>query len=352
MRKKLKYILPILIIGFVVGGYAMTQPANSLVVDVNPSIEIVTNRLDRVVEINPLNSDAEELLKDFNPKDKDLERTVNDLVDLMILTGHIRGGDDNFVMITVTDDLADSRVVDKVNETIKVLLQNKQIEATVLNQSMSRGDIGKKQTGAQIAAQKIPKVDGGLTAEELSTMTIKELVYYSKANNIPVEKLFNVAVGKVDQPAREGIISVAEAKRIALQQVNGQVIKVELDDLYDDDNPEYEIEIMANGVKYEIEIDARTGRVKEVDRDDDDDRRKSGNVTAPAQKVNTVPSGRITAEEAKAIALKRTGGGIITEFERDDGEFEIEIKFNGKEYEIEIDARTGQILDFEVEDDD
>lgn len=35
----------------------------------------------------------------------------------------------------------------------------------------------------------------------------------------------------------------------------------------------------------------------------------------------------------------------------DDDEYEIEIKFNGKEYEIEIDIYTGKILEFEVDDD-
>lgn len=38
--------------------------------DVNPSIELATTRPDRVVEINPLNKDAKELLEDFKPKAK------------------------------------------------------------------------------------------------------------------------------------------------------------------------------------------------------------------------------------------------------------------------------------------
>ena len=59
---------------------------------------------------------------------------------------------------------------------------------------------------------------------------------------------------------------------------------------------------------------------------------------------------RISPDQAKAIALGLTGGGIITEFELDDDEYEIEIESNGKEYEIEIDAYTGKVLDFEVED--
>ena len=138
MKKKIYYVIPVFILALVVVGLVATQPANSLTMDVNPSIEIVTNRLDRVVEINPLNDDARELLKGFNPKDRNLERTVNDLVDLMILTGYIKGGEDNIVMITVSDDTVDNKLVDKVNRAIMAMLENKQIEATILNQAISK----------------------------------------------------------------------------------------------------------------------------------------------------------------------------------------------------------------------
>ncbi len=249
MKKKIYYVIPVFILALVVVGLVATQPANSLTMDVNPSIEIVTNRLDRVVEINPLNDDARELLKGFNPKDRNLERTVNDLVDLMILTGYIKGGEDNIVMITVSDDTVDNKLVDKVNRAIMAMLKNKQIEATILNQAISKKykDDDKK-TGVQLAAEKIQKINGNLTAEQINSMTVRELIRYSKDNDIPVENLFKVAAGSIDK-AIEGkdIISKEEAKRIGLEKVSGEIIKLELDDLRDDDGPEYEIKIKSKG---------------------------------------------------------------------------------------------------------
>jgi len=217
MKNKIIIALSILVISIAAVGYVVIQPVNSLTMDVNPSIEIVTNRLDRVVEINPLNADAEELLKDFNPKDKNLEKTVNDLVDLMILTGHIKGGEDNFVMITVADDSMDSRLVDKVNRAIAAMLENKQIEATILNQAIARGNRDQKQTGVQLAAQRLEEIDVYLTAEQIGSMTVKELIHYSKENNLPIENLFKVAAGDIDG-AIEGraMISKEEAQKIAL----------------------------------------------------------------------------------------------------------------------------------------
>ncbi|MGB3924869.1 MAG: PepSY domain-containing protein [Caldicoprobacterales bacterium] len=57
---------------------------------------------------------------------------------------------------------------------------------------------------------------------------------------------------------------------------------------------------------------------------------------------------RPEADEAKAIALRKTGGGTIVEFESDDDEYEVEIKIDGKKYKVEIDAYTGKILDYEI----
>lgn len=339
MKKKIYYAVPIFILALLVIGFVASQPANSLTMDVNPSIEIVTNRLNRVVEINPLNDDAKELLKGFDPKDKNLEKTVNDLVDLMILTGYIKGGEDNIVMITVSDDSVDNQLVEKVNRAIMAMLENKQIEATILNQAISKKYKEEKKTGVQLAAEKLQEIDESLSAEQINSMTVRELIRYSKENNIPIENLFKVAAGNIDKSIKEkNVISKEEAKKIALEKVNGEIIKIKIDDLYDDDGPEYEIKIKSEGSVYEIEIDAITGKIKEFEREDD------GDVDKEELK------GKISADKAKSIALERTGGGKIKEFELDDGEYKIEIKENGKEYEIEIDAKTGKVKEFEVDD--
>ncbi|HHU78116.1 MAG TPA: hypothetical protein GXZ29_04435 [Clostridiales bacterium] len=346
--KKAFYVLPIIILAVAVVGVVLTRPANSLTMDVNPSIEIITNRLDRVVEIKPLNNDARDLLEDFDPGNRNLESTVNDLVDLLILTGHIRGGEDNIVMITVKDDSVDSRLVNKVNQAIQAMLENKQIEATILNQAIASSDRDANQTGVQLAAKRIQEMDERLTAEEIESMTVKELIQYSNKNNIAIESLFRVVAGNINESTSSGaVISREKAKEIALAQVNGEIIKIELDDLHDDDDPEYEIKILADGVIYEIEIDAYTGRVVKFERDDDDD-------SEPGRKNNNL----ITEEEASRIALELADGEIVKlkldddDDDDDDPEYEIKVNKDGVIYEIKIDARTGGVEEFEIDDDD
>lgn len=59
------------------------------------------------------------------------------------------------------------------------------------------------------------------------------------------------------------VISNTKAKQIALSKVSGTVQSVE----YDADDCEYSVEIMKDGIEYEVTIHARTGRVQEVEKD-------------------------------------------------------------------------------------
>ena len=61
-------------------------------------------------------------------------------------------------------------------------------------------------------------------------------------------------------------ISIEDAMSIALEQIPGEIVKVELDT--EDGILVYEVDIMtAQGIKYEMEIDAQTGRIVKLKRD-------------------------------------------------------------------------------------
>lgn len=77
--------------------------------------------------------------------------------------------------------------------------------------------------------------------------------------------------GRVDQPANlspaRQLITVEQAKTIALQQVKGRVVHVELET--EDGVPVYEVIVInEQNQPYEVEIDAVTGKVRKVERED------------------------------------------------------------------------------------
>ena len=149
-------------------------------------------------------------------------------------------------------------------------------------------------------------------------------------------------------------IGTERAKQIAFNRAGvsaSQVknLKVELDT--DDGRVIYEIEFDANGYEYDVDVDAVNGNVVDFDKDvidDDDDEPKP--TPAPAGDY-------IGAERAKKIAFNRAGISasqaeeLEVELEREDGRmvYTVEFKAGGYEYEVEIDALTGEILDYDVE---
>lgn len=349
--RKIWYIPAVMLVGVVLLYMYVTQPTLRFVVDVNPSIEVVTNRLERVVEVNPLNEDAKEMLDGYTIKDRSLEKTVNDLVDLMIFEGYIHGGQDNLVMISVNDEDADQKIVEEINLSIKAYLENKEIEATLLqtNLDISEDDL----TGKESAIRKMTELGVSLSEEELSQMTLKELFEYSRAQNISQEELFHIISGYLydDNSIENGMLSSEEIRAIALLKVPGEIIKIELDD------GEYEVKVLSEGKRYELEIDAYTGAVTEIDSkdlDDDDKNNNRDNDKKPGKKpakesVKKSDEVRLTMDEARKIALGKANGTVIEE-KLDDDEYEFEIHLNGKKYEIEVHADTGVITEYEVED--
>lgn len=114
--------------------------------------------------------------------------------------------------------------------------------------------------------------------------------------------------------------------------------KVKLDT--DDGIKVYDVEFYAGSVEYDFEIDAVKGTVLKFEKD--------GNTDDFSKYIGEA--------KAKETALAKAGLADSQiygfEIELDDGKYEIEFKYNGMEYSMDINAVTGEITDFETEYDD
>jgi len=92
-----------------------------------------------------------------------------------------------------------------------------------------------------------------------------------------------------------------------------------------------------------------TDRQKDNDREDDD---------SPEMQAKLAKKAKITPEQARKIAIDKVAGTIIEEeLEREDGKlvYSIEIRdANQKVFDVEVDAKTGAIVNVEeeIEDDE
>lgn len=118
--------------------------------------------------------------------------------------------------------------------------------------------------------------------------------------------------------------------------------RVELE--HDDGFLIYNVEFYVGNEEYDYEIDASTGRIMDVDYEIEDDFLDSGSEDAG-----------ISEAEAEKIALEMVPGAssddLHMKLERDDGRliYEGDIRYDGMEYEFEINAESGKIISWESE---
>ena len=139
-------------------------------------------------------------------------------------------------------------------------------------------------------------------------------------------------------------------KDAGVNEADASRIRVTMD--RDDGMLVYEVRFDAAEVEYDYEIDAESGRIisTDVERWDDDDRddddRDDRNRTANANVA-------VSRDEAVKTALGKVSGAtekdVRIELDYDDGRYRYEgdIIYNGIEYDFEIDADSGRILEWE-----
>ncbi len=140
-------------------------------------------------------------------------------------------------------------------------------------------------------------------------------------------------------------VTLEEAKQIALDKAgvaaaDAIFTKAHFDQ--DDGRTVVEIEFYVGATEYEMEVDAATGEIAEFETE---------------EHALVDASGAITLEAAKQIALAKVGMKeedvkfTKQHLDKDDGRtvYEIEFVVNGMEYEFDIDAASGAILEFDAD---
>ena len=139
-------------------------------------------------------------------------------------------------------------------------------------------------------------------------------------------------VGAADAASK--LIGSTKAKEIMLKKVPGaKIVKFRLDN---DNTPEYEGELTKGSYKYEIDVNAKSGKVTDYEK----------------ETIRTSSSKYIGEAKAKEIMLKKVPGAEIVKFklDKDDtAEYEGELRKGNYEYEISVNAKTGKITDYEKE---
>ena len=136
-------------------------------------------------------------------------------------------------------------------------------------------------------------------------------------------------------------------EHFGLNEADCTVRKAELDE------GKYEIEFLCGDKEYEVEIDAVSKKVRERDVEHNDDYVGTSFGDATRAPDTTGAAEKITAERAKELAITHFGlkaeDCSFVKAELDGIKYEIELICDKKEYEAEVHAYTGKILESSVE---
>ena len=183
------------------------------------------------------------------------------------------------------------------------------------------------------------------------------------------------------QTASASYIGVEAARSAALKdagETEGDFTNATLEER--DGTVYYDVEFTAGGAKYEYAVDALTGSIIEAKREGGDDRKESSASSAASSSqassessgsqsgssLSSTPkaessqasgtTGLITEEEAASIAKEHAQVTDCTllpvQLDRDDGRQVYDVEFytaDGKEYDYEIDAATGEVLSYDYD---
>lgn len=359
---------------------------STVLLDVNPSIELTLNADERVTAAAALNDDGATVLDGMDLAGSDLEVAMNAVIGAMLRKGYLTN-QANTILVSVssTDDATGKALQAKLNTNVNKLLNTDSFTGAVISQTVTNNDELKAvaeenqiSLGKAKLIQRIMAQNTRYTFEELAALSINELNLLTESGNLKLDDVISSGAASETK-----YIGGGEAKRIALadagiteQDMRNLEISLDLENGI----MVYEIEFDTAEYEYEYDINAITGEIvwkdKEYDRDDRPVTPPVTEPSAPSQPSNTEPPSepatpteptptdppvvtpeRIDKDTALNAAFDHAGikasdaTQIECELDRDHGIYiyEIEFRAGDYEYDYDINAETGAVIRYEKE---
>ena len=353
-----------------------------ITLDVNPSLNIIVDAADKVIEVQPLNDDARTVIGDMDFAGSDLDVTVNALIGSMLMNGYLDDIRNSILVSVANGDTAKAESLQQqVSDMINSAVGEGGFEASVLTQTVTStsetASLAQQYGISEGKAELILKVvaaDPTLTVESLAPLSVNDISLIASSRS-----LSDSSVSQTGTASSKAYISVDDAKSAAYAHAGvsaSDVTFVKTDFDSEHGVMVYEVEFYAGSVEYEYDINAQTGEIVKFEQEQTGNLAGNGNGSSGTNAGTGVNAGTgnqygngsgtvstsdfIGEAAAKSAALSNAGVSesevtrIKCELDRDHGSYKYEIEFSvGRmEYEYEIDAYTGAILKAEHDYDD
>lgn len=249
--------------------------ASTVLLDVNPSIEIRVNRQEKVLAVTPLNEDAKKVVGTMDFSGSSLEITVNALIGSLLRNGYISDAANSILVTVDSSDLAAGEELQaKLMAEIRSLLEGSDRSVALLGQTIKPDkDTARLAEQYGITAGKarlitqITEQNPAYVFADLVPMTINELNLLSESRNISLGNIETVGKASDASYIGEDAAQKAAFSHAGVDAAAAARVRCELD--WEHGLMVYEVEFSANGYEYDYDIDAATGEVvkhsKELD---------------------------------------------------------------------------------------
>lgn len=155
----------LLALGAVIGMVIRNAPDNKVFatvsIDVNPSLEIKINKEEKVLDVIPLNDDAEKVIGDMDFSGSGVELAVNALIGSMYRLGYLNSGS-NSVLVSLSneDALKTGDLLDRLTVEISDMLEGS-------GSNVAAGISGNKRNTDDLPDNQIPSSRGALISKLL-----------------------------------------------------------------------------------------------------------------------------------------------------------------------------------------
>lgn len=247
----------------------------------------------------------------------------------------------------------DSIIDIDVNPSIELQVNKKEkiVNYTALNEDAKNilGDMDLKDVDIDIALNAI--IGSMVTKGYIDDLANSILISVDNKDAAKAEELRQKLVTKIDN-----ILNTDKIQSSVLSQTMNSKEMTEAEKLAD----KYDISV--GKAKLILEVLAKNSLLREEDLVDLTineinvlTQSKNNSLTTITKQGNASTKSYIGEEKAKSIALKHAGVTKTTkmevEFDADEGVliYDVEFEYNGQEYDYEINATTGKIVDYDVE---
>ncbi|MBQ7302119.1 MAG: PepSY domain-containing protein [Clostridia bacterium] len=344
--------------------YQTQAVASTVMLDVNPSLALQVNHKDKVLSVTAENEDGAVVLGDMDLVGTDVQVAVNALVGAMLRKGYISEVA-NSILISVDgkDDAKATELKTVLAQEVDTVLKDAPAGGAVLSQTVKKDDsvaaLMEKyniSAGKAVLIQRIIKSNTAYTADDLAALSINELNLLSNSGKHPAQDVDSQGVASQGK-----YIGADRAKEIALThaQIDEQTIwDLEVDMEFENGAMVYEVSFDHDVYEFKYDINATTGEIIKFKKElDDKDVEKPDNEQKPTQQLPAEAVGEAAAKQAAFAHANVNEADVVgykCKVDEDDGKWVYEIEFvsGNYEYEYEIDALTGVVVDYDREYDD